>query len=106
MITFEQGENMFDQEKLEEIREHLRKEFDVREITDEDDPDRNTHTFKFNISDRIYLLSFAKEFINDYDVDAIPMILAGISLKNFFEDEKVKKVVFREPGEIITVEFD
>ena len=95
---------MFDADKLDAIEEYLKTEFNVSEIADKHDFDRQAQTFRITDSDRIYLVTFAREFIEDNDASAISHSLQRYTLKNRFENEKIKRLVFAGPGLEITAE--
>ncbi len=95
---------MFDENKLEVIRKYLSAEFNTSEIADEEDFDREAQTFEFYESGRIYLVTVAREFIDDNDAESIIHILEKYPLKRFFDNPSVKSIVFNGPGQEIISE--
>lgn len=96
---------MFPEDKLRAIREYLGGEFNSNNITDREDFDREAQTFRIDESNRIYLVTVTREFIDDNDAESISSILKRFPLKNRFDDPNVNRIVFAGPGEeIISVE--
>ena len=76
---------MFPEDKLNVIREYLRSEFETENIDDKHDFDREAQTFRID-ADRLYLITVAREFIDDNDSAEITR---G---KNLFFDPKNRQV--------------
>lgn len=95
---------MFDETKLNVIREYLRKEFNSTNITDI--KDSLGQKYRIDESNRIYILIFTTKFIEDNDATSIPSQLKRVNLKNRFDDEKVKTILFAGLGEEIVTLWD
>ena len=91
---------MFDEEKLKAIAEYLETEFDILEIYDREDFDREAQTFRIDESNRIYLITVAREFIECYDAIQIASILSRDNLKRYFQNEEDRRLVFSGHGRI------
>ncbi len=90
---------MFDEDKLEAIREYLKHEFNSSNIIDKHDIDRDAQTFNINGSGKLYIVTVEREFIDDNDADTISHIMGRYALKNSFKNPKVKRLVFVGEGE-------
>jgi hypothetical protein len=92
---------MFDEKKLEAIRQYLETEFNTFAITDRYKPDSKVQEFSIVESYRIYPVTISGEFIEENDALAITAILKNYNFKGYFEKEGVRAIAFTSYREVI-----
>lgn len=91
-------EKMFPEEKLSVIRNYLRIEFADFDLADQYDFDRIAQTFRLVKDQKIHLITVSKNFIDDHATSELSTHLAISNLKQYFDDEKVSRIVLTKKG--------
>lgn len=89
---------MFPEEKLDSVRKYLNLEFPDYEIGDRYEFDRYAQTFRLTAGEKIHLITFAREFLDDHTASEILNILNERDLKTYFQQEDVVRVVVTNSG--------
>ncbi len=97
---------MFDEQKLEAIREYLRQEFNTTDISDEYISTRQAQIFRIDDSGRICQVTVAEEFVEDNDTSEVSGILRRYSFKRYFNNAGVKELVFKGLPDGVALKYE
>ena len=89
---------MIPEDKLSVIRTYLRTEFPDFELDDRYDFDRIAWTFRLNAGQKTHLVTVLRKFIDDHTFSGAPMIFQDSHLKQYFNNEKVTRVLVTTKG--------
>jgi hypothetical protein len=89
---------MIPEDKLSVIRDYLRTEFPDFELDDRYDFDRIAQTFRLNAGQKTHLVTVSRKFIDDQTPARLSMILQESHLKQYFNNEKVARVLVTAEG--------
>ncbi|MBI5524434.1 MAG: hypothetical protein HY910_17555 [Desulfarculus sp.] len=86
---------MFDEEKLQIIRECLRNDFPEYNLADKNDFDRIAWTFRLTTNEKIYLITIGRDYMDDRSASEIKEHLTSFGLRELFNDNKIKRVTLK-----------
>ena len=91
---------MFSKDKLDAVRVSLKAEFPEYEMADQYDSDRYAQTFRLTKANdqRIFLVTVAREFLDDHEAAEISNILQRTPISGSFRSKHVSRVIISNSG--------
>ena len=86
------------EEKIQIIRDYLKKQFPSADHADQNDFDRMGHKFRITTNDHVMLTSVSREFIEDNNSKVIITILDRINLRNLLNDNPKSTIIVTSSG--------